>query len=117
MSSLNVRYVADDFPFQIGKWQSMEGEEAVSQQLVEMIDQMKGMLVQASTSSESPSLPAIPQWILPQLPSSPHSTTGQPRQYVKPSVLAHSSQCALLIIPHGGSAADRVVATICTGCG
>ncbi|XP_070185461.1 pneumococcal serine-rich repeat protein-like isoform X2 [Littorina saxatilis] len=36
----------------IGKWQSMESEEVVSQELVDMVDQMKGMLVQVAHSKE-----------------------------------------------------------------
>ncbi|XP_076459365.1 uncharacterized protein LOC143292725 isoform X2 [Babylonia areolata] len=36
----------------IGKWQSVEGEEVVSQQLVDMVEQMKSMLVTASTTRE-----------------------------------------------------------------
>ncbi|KAL8563198.1 hypothetical protein ACOMHN_057813 [Nucella lapillus] len=36
----------------IGKWQSVEGEEAVSQQLVDMVDQMKDMLLHAARSRE-----------------------------------------------------------------
>nr|KAG5703192.1 hypothetical protein BaRGS_027357 [Batillaria attramentaria] len=36
----------------IGKWQSIEGEEAVSGQLVDMVEQMKSMLVQASQTQK-----------------------------------------------------------------
>uniref|UniRef100_A0A0B7ARE1 Uncharacterized protein n=1 Tax=Arion vulgaris TaxID=1028688 RepID=A0A0B7ARE1_9EUPU len=36
----------------VGKWQSIEGEEAVHTQLMELVDQMRGMLLQASQSEE-----------------------------------------------------------------
>lgn len=51
---------------QIGKWQSVEGEEAVSHELVDMVDQMRNMLVQAAHTSES-------------VPSVQQAIRGQPR--------------------------------------
>ncbi|CAL1540553.1 unnamed protein product [Lymnaea stagnalis] len=36
----------------VGKWQSIEGEETVHTQLVELVDQMRTMLVQATKSEE-----------------------------------------------------------------
>ncbi|KAI8796512.1 microtubule-associated protein futsch, partial [Biomphalaria glabrata] len=36
----------------VGKWQSIEGEETVHTQLVELVDQMRTMLIQASKSDE-----------------------------------------------------------------
>ena len=36
----------------VGKWQSIEGEQDVHTQLVELVEQMRGMLVQATQSSQ-----------------------------------------------------------------
>jgi len=36
----------------VGKWQSIEGEKDVHKQLVELVEQMRGMLVQATQSKE-----------------------------------------------------------------
>lgn len=73
--------------YQIGKWQSMESEEVVSQELVDMVDQMKGMLVQVAHSSESsPKEPSAPTSLPPPPPPPPSAppltsqrSTGQPR--------------------------------------
>ncbi|KAL8586155.1 hypothetical protein ACOMHN_057718 [Nucella lapillus] len=67
----------------IGKWQSLEGEEVVGQQLSDMVDQMKAMLQHAATTAKSlpPLLP--PPFIPTATPTGPpqQKTNTGPRNF------------------------------------
>ncbi|GFR86197.1 hypothetical protein ElyMa_002461000 [Elysia marginata] len=52
MENLGERLALSMESAAVGKWQSIDGEETVHTQLVELVDQMRNMLVQASHSAE-----------------------------------------------------------------
>ncbi|RUS90578.1 hypothetical protein EGW08_001666 [Elysia chlorotica] len=52
MENLGERLALSMESAAVGKWQSIDGEETVHNQLVELVDQMRNMLIQASRSEE-----------------------------------------------------------------